>query len=154
MNLFEKALRAYYGAPDDQPSLAMLESMTEKYAMGGGMQPAIDVVVADTRKRIAYLIRAELVCCDIYEKVTTPFNSVEDKDREGYKAAQAEYRRLVAVAVGRNEWHQICYYGEWSARLAETGDLPDHVFYGPSDEHPTSGTRSDRPRKTPDPRND
>jgi len=60
MNLFEKALRAYYGAPDDQPSLAMLESMTEKYAMGGGMQPAIDVVVADTRKRIAYLIRAEL----------------------------------------------------------------------------------------------
>ena len=102
--------------------------------------------VEDTRKRIAYLIRAELVCCDIYDKINEGLPDDDCYDRIH------DRRRLAAHKDG--SWHDICYYGEWSARLAENGDLPEHVFYGPSDEHPIFGTRADRPRRTPDPRND
>lgn len=99
--------------------------------------------IEDTRKRIAYLIRAELVCCDIYHQLT--FDRPSDK-------VYGQRRRQAALD---HTWHDICYFGEWSALLAESGDLPEHVYYGPSDEHPDSPvTRSDRPRRTPDPRND
>lgn len=53
----------------------------------------------ETRARIAYRIRAELVCCDVYER---------DHDTE---------------RAGRT--HGICFWGEASARIAEDhGDAP------------------------------
>lgn len=110
--------------------------------------------VEDTRKRVAYLIRAELVCCDIYEKISVGLFEHERCILEKCDCTRIHNRRRLAARKD-GSWHDICYYGEWSARIAESGDLPEHVFYGPSDEHPDSPvTRSDRPRRAPDPRND
>jgi hypothetical protein len=106
--------------------------------------------IHDTRKRIAHLIRAELVCCDIYEKINGGL--FDDKTKHADDAREYSFR--LYLARKNQTWHSICYYGEWSAQLAESGDLPEHVFYGPSDEHPASGSRADRPRRIPDPRND
>lgn len=51
-------------------------------------------------RHLAYRIRAELVCCDIFERV----------QRDGGDDN----------AMGRaNEWHEICYWGEAAARLVE-----------------------------------
>lgn len=103
--------------------------------------------VEDTRKRIAYLIRAELVCCDIYDQIAK-----EADERRGDEDFM--FAKIVREFRARGEYHAICYYGEWSALLAESGDLPEHVYYGPSDEHPDSPIPVTRPRRTPDPRND
>ena len=46
-------------------------------------------------------IREELVCCDIYAKV----NDSEEMSFE--------------EAVASKEWHDLCYWGEASARIAE-----------------------------------
>lgn len=53
-----------------------------------------------TSDAIAYRIRAELVCCDIYDRITRK-------------------ELTIRQAKARGEWHDICYYGEWSAQLAE-----------------------------------
>jgi hypothetical protein len=97
-------------------------------------------VRSDTRARLAYLIRAELVCCDIYEKVAGPYDRF-DKDAETagkeratvaeHKAAREAFRERLRVAKADGSYHGICYYGEWSARLCETGDLPEgELIYG------------------------
>ncbi len=49
--------------------------------------------IAEERARIAYRIRAELVCCDVYE-------------RDSY-----------TERAGRE--HPICFWGEAAARIAE-----------------------------------
>lgn len=54
-----------------------------------------------TPGRIAGLIRAELVCCDIYERMQ-PLGS----------------EAAINVEVLRQD-HIICFYGEWAARIAE-----------------------------------
>lgn len=50
---------------------------------------------------MAFRIRAELVCCDIYERVN-------DLKELTLKAAQSS-----------RDWHDLCYWGEASARIAE-----------------------------------
>jgi transcriptional regulator with XRE-family HTH domain len=52
--------------------------------------------------RIASEIRRELVCCDIYQR----FMDVGDAGRQ---------HELKASAA----WHDICFYGEWAARITE-----------------------------------
>ena len=54
------------------------------------------------QQHIAAKIRAELVCCDIYER----FDSL----------ASAEEQRALRQS---SDYHAICFYGEWSARIAE-----------------------------------
>lgn len=56
-------------------------------------------------KDAAYRIRAELVCCDIYAKVN---------DRK---------EMTFPEAVSSKEWHDLCYWGEASARIAERSCL-------------------------------
>lgn len=56
-----------------------------------------------TPQIIAEKIRAELVCCNVFERM--------EKVR-GNAAATARLRKS-------NDFHPICYYGEWSARIAE-----------------------------------
>lgn len=53
-----------------------------------------------TPDAIAFRIRAELVCCNIYDRIV----------RKELTIQQAEARK---------EWHPMCYYGEQSAQLAE-----------------------------------
>lgn len=74
--------------------------------------PAQRDPVAETREQLAYLIRAELVCCDIYEKLT--FGTPDNR----------EFRRRKLAARMDHSYHDICYFGEWSARLCLTGKLP------------------------------
>lgn len=54
---------------------------------------------------LAFRIRAELVCCNIYERV----NDLKELTLESAQASRG--------------WHDLCYWGEASARIAE-GRLP------------------------------
>lgn len=54
------------------------------------------------QQRVADLIRADMVCCDIYQR---SIDADDDMTRRQLRAS--------------NDWHDICYYGEWAARLAE-----------------------------------
>lgn len=79
-------------------------------------------VRADERDKIAYHITAELVCCDIYERL-------EAEAAKGYwdrKAHQwvmpASWRLLRAS----HEYHAICHYGGWAASLAKDGPKRDN----------------------------
>lgn len=56
------------------------------------------------QERIAAKIRAELVCCDIYARM------------EACDAAGDEEWMLLRHS---SDYHAICFYGEWAARLAE-----------------------------------
>lgn len=49
---------------------------------------------------IAYRIRAELVCCNLFERVQSG-------------------ELTIGQAKATPEWHDLCYWGEASARLAE-----------------------------------
>lgn len=57
------------------------------------------------QQRAAAKIRAELVCCDIYQRMEDAYNPEDDAP-------------WVALRHGR-EYHDICFYGEWAARLVE-----------------------------------
>jgi len=54
---------------------------------------------------IAEKIRAELVCCDIYQRL-------EDLNEPGQEQAWKKLRHS-------HDYHDICHYGEWAARIAE-----------------------------------
>lgn len=63
---------------------------------------------ADQRgKDIAFRIRAELVCCEIYGRV----NDTRELTFE--------------QAMEHKDWHDLCYWGEASARIAE-GQCPGY----------------------------
>lgn len=51
--------------------------------------------------QIAYRIRAELVCCNIYGRINDTHELTLDQARNG------------------RDWHDLCYWGEASARIAE-----------------------------------
>ena len=56
-------------------------------------------VERSVRSEIAYRIRAELVCCDVYDQFGGDFN--------GY------------VGLDSSDLHTICFWGEAAARIAE-----------------------------------
>lgn len=58
------------------------------------------------QERVAAKIRAELVCCDIYQRMEA-LRPGSEGNEEWHKLKRS------------NEYHDICYYGEWSARIAE-----------------------------------
>ena len=59
------------------------------------------------QEKVALCIRSELVCCDIYERIN---------DRMEFSLAQAKCMPI---------YHDICYWGEASARIAE-GECPGY----------------------------
>jgi hypothetical protein len=65
-----------------------------------------DQVAAQRGKDIAFRIRAELVCCTIYDRV---------------QAGELAYEQ----ARNSPAWHDLCYWGEASAQLAE-GQCPGY----------------------------
>ena len=54
------------------------------------------------RGRIAQKIREELVCCDIYQRI---LDAAEPKLQQKLRNS--------------NNYHEICFFGEWAARIAE-----------------------------------
>jgi hypothetical protein len=81
---------------------------------------------------VAYRIRAELVCCEIYERVRREAFEI-DKTRKPLGSPQEDPRDptdfgmqgAMARAVLRRDWHDICYWGEAAARIAE-GQCPGY----------------------------
>lgn len=55
------------------------------------------------QQKIGAVIRAELVCCDIYQRM------------ENVKDDPVAWKELRHGA----DYHAPCFYGEWSARIAE-----------------------------------
>lgn len=75
-------------------------------------------------RQIAYRIRAELVCCKVFERVQQEAAVLEREDHpDGHQSA-------IGRAVVRREWHDICYWGEAAARVAES---PEQWKDDPSD---------------------
>lgn len=64
-------------------------------------------------RAIAFRIRAELVCCHLYDQVGE--EAAKLKKAGDPKAVQ----HAIARAVLRREWHELCYWGEASAQIAE-----------------------------------
>ena len=75
-------------------------------------EPTAEQVAAG--RQIAYRIRAELVCCNIFGRI----NDTHE------------------VPYGQYRGHDLCYWGEAAARIAETpgqwqNDPADHDWSGP-----------------------
>lgn len=69
---------------------------------------------ADERAKVAYRIRAELVCCDIYERMHQEALKGYWDNRMGTYVMPKSWRDLKRSA----DYHDLCYFGEWSARIA------------------------------------
>lgn len=75
---------------------------------------------------VAYRIRAELVCCDIYDQIRREAFEI-DKSREPVDPTQEPpldptdfgMQGAMARAIIRKDWHDLCYWGEAAARIAE-----------------------------------
>lgn len=65
------------------------------------------------RNVVAREIRAELVCCDIYQRIQDGYTA-----GPGYAEGAATERRIRASA----DYHAICHWGEFAARIAENPD--------------------------------
>jgi len=59
------------------------------------------------QRRIATKIREQLVCCDIYERMAA--------------CPQAGGEEWMLLRHS-DDFHDICFYGEWAARIAEAPD--------------------------------
>ena len=73
--------------------------------------------------KIAFRIRAELVCCDIYECVEAEAMALMTADQD--LTHQNAYANAIGKATLRGTWHELCYWGEASARIAE-GQCPGY----------------------------
>jgi multidrug efflux pump subunit AcrA (membrane-fusion protein) len=76
---------------------------------------SLEARIAAVRDQIAYRIRAELVCCHIYGQVNDGVSEEEAERR--FKERKRDIAR-----------HDLCYWGEASAGIAESGALD-----GPAD---------------------
>lgn len=62
---------------------------------------------------VAYRIRAELVCCDIYDRVQVESAELAQEGHpDGHQSA-------IGRAIVRKDWHDLCYWGEAAAQIAE-----------------------------------
>lgn len=74
-------------------------------------QPTVSYWLAQVKRldtaqqRVADEIRGELVCCDIYERMEAVSSA----------ATKAQW----AALRDSDDFHDICFFGEWAARIAE-----------------------------------
>jgi hypothetical protein len=61
----------------------------------------------------AYRIRAELVCCHIYDVVQ------EEGARLKAQGLPGPHEAAIGRAVLRGDWHDLCYWAEAAARITE-----------------------------------
>lgn len=76
-------------------------------------------MTTDIQDAVAYRIRAELVCCHIYDVVQAEAARLEEQGLPG------PHEAAIGRAVLRGDWHDICYWSEASARIAE-GHCPGY----------------------------
>ena len=74
---------------------------------------------------VAYRIRAELVCCKIYSEVHRDALKIdrarETVDRMDHPDEPTSFGLQGAIgnAIVRGDWHEMCYWAEAAAQLAE-----------------------------------
>jgi hypothetical protein len=74
---------------------------------------------AAVQDQTAYRIRAELVCCHIYDVVQ------EEGARLEAQGLPGPHEAAIGRAVLRGDWHDLCYWAEAAARIAE-GECPGY----------------------------
>lgn len=72
---------------------------------------------ADERNRIAYRIIAELVCCDITERMDAEAAKGRWDDENGTYLMPKSWYDLKKSG----DFHAICYFGGWAAQIARAG---------------------------------
>lgn len=89
--------------------------------LGYIMKDLITDIVIPTRKeedeRVAYRIRAELVCCDITERMDAEARKGRWDDENGTYLMPQSWRDLKKS----HDFHPICFYGGWAAQIALAG---------------------------------
>lgn len=78
-----------------------------------GSMDAVRELAENQRARSAQQIRDELVCCDIYERL------------QGLYAADGNPTYAYRELRHSNQYHPICHYGEWAARVVEQDTRAD-----------------------------
>lgn len=83
-------------------------------------------VRADERDKVAYHITAELVCCDIHERLGAEAakGRWDERDHE-YKMPESWWKLKKS-----HDYHAICHYGAWAASLAKEGPELDKRYEG------------------------
>lgn len=71
-------------------------------------------VAAKQRAESAELIRGELVCCDIFHRMEALVPAWSAKPDERDWSAWKELK-------ASNDYHDLCFFGEWSAVIVEKG---------------------------------
>ena len=95
----------------------MLKIIRENVDELDAKQPAMLSAEQEWAARKAYEIRAELVCCDIYQRLVDCWKA-NDADPEVRKAARVMEKEL----FNSTEYHAICHWGEYAARIVEGGE--------------------------------
>jgi hypothetical protein len=90
----------------------MLSARRSHTYIADARNAAIEAAYLAGRADAAWLIRDELVCCDIHQRLEDALDAAG-----GVTAAYREIHRS-------HDYHAICHFGEWSARLAEREVAP------------------------------
>jgi hypothetical protein len=85
-------------------------------------QPGLfEMIREDERLRSSDRIIGELVCCDIFERLT----QIAEADG-GFQDRSPK----VVAAMNGLDWHGMCYFGGWAASIAREGKPESPVPYG------------------------
>jgi hypothetical protein len=93
----------------------------------GKLMPSIitemfPAVQADERDKVRYHIVAELVCCDIHERLEAEAAKGHWDDVKHQYVMPKSWEGLRKSS----DYHAICHYGGWAAALAAKGPDCDH----------------------------
>lgn len=83
-------------------------------------------VRADERDKIAYYIIAELVCCEIFQRMEAEAAKGHWDDEKHLFVMPDSWLEL----RNSHDYHPICFYGGWAASLAKHGPRVDQRHEG------------------------
>lgn len=98
--------------------LALIRHCREQLDALDARSVAVKTLAQLTREQVAEDIRNELVCCNIYERLSACWGDVDnatDLDIASWRLAEKAIRQSP-------DYHDMCHYGSWAARIAERGD--------------------------------
>lgn len=95
------------------PFLKMIKNCREQLDALDARSAAVKTLAQLTREQVAEDIRSELVCCDIYGQIDAIWKADPDPDAG---------RAAMAALMQSPDYHAICHWGGYAARIAERGD--------------------------------
>lgn len=93
--------------------LAMIRHCREQLDALDARNVAVQTLEMIVRGEVARDIRSELVCCDIYGQIDAIWKADPDPDAG---------RTAMAALMQGPDYHAICHWGGYAARIAERGD--------------------------------